>query len=184
MKSKSKKTKPAVVKSEPARAVISEPVTLPQSPDFERKLQEGATEAAKRGPGRPRKDELAASDQPLQLTDTAVKSAVKIPFSLWAEANKMPDLQLAEKEVAELSIAVKGLLDYYCPELPIPLLLWSNATLTLAAIVSPRLQRVQNEKKSRQAEKEQGSAAASLAGQGGPGPSRSSFPSIEEIKRA
>jgi hypothetical protein len=94
----------------------------------------------------------------------------------------MQDLQLAEKEVAELSIAVKGLLDYYCPALPIPLLLWTNATLTLAAIVSPRLQRVQNEKKLRQEKGEQGSAKPGPAGQGGPALSQG-YPTIDQVKK-
>jgi hypothetical protein len=182
-KIKVKKTQqPAAVKSEPARPVIPpEASTLPASPDFESKLQESNPEAAKKGPGRPRKEELPAADQltPLQLTDTAVKAAVKIPFSLWAEANKMPELGLLETEVAELSIAIKGLLDYYWPEMPTPLLLWANATLTLAAIVSPRLQRIQNIKDSRSEKKEQGPAKPNPLGRGGPSWPQSNYPTME-----
>jgi len=181
-KTKAKKPQqPAAVKSEPARPIPLGPVTLPVSPDFESKLQESSPEAAKKGPGRPRKEELPADEQlsQLQLTDTAVKAAVKIPFSLWAEANKMPELGLLETEVAELSIAIKGLLDYYWPEMPTPLLLWANATLTLAAIVTPRLQRIQNIKDSRSEKKEQGPAKPNPPGQGGPGLPRSNYPTME-----
>jgi len=184
MKAKIKAKKiqqPAVVRPEPAKSIVAEPVTLPASPEFEEKLQVGIPEAIKRGPGRPRlTKEFPAPGEPslLQLTDTAVKAAVKIPFILWAETNQMPELNLLDSEVTELSTAVKGLLDYYCPELPTPILLWCNATLTLTAIVSPRLQKIQKQK-SRQVKKEQGTEAKpNPPDQGGPGLSQFHYPQI------
>ncbi len=186
-KTKKKKTKPAKQQPE-IKPVPPNLPSLPPSgriPSFEETIAEQKAKQAaepQRSRGRPRKEQPAEPEPGPELTDTAIKAGIKIPFNLWAEANQLDKLKLEDNEVQELAAAIKGLVDFYCPNVPVPVLLWGNATLTLAAILTPRLEKINKIKK----EKEKAAAARGPSRATGPGTAPAvsdKFPSVDEIHK-
>lgn len=191
---KRKKSKVKKKKSEQPVKVESPPSAkpaagvAPKSAEFEELVeqgQQGGGDREKPRPGRPPKKQgpetMPEPEKSLQLTIKALEAAVKIPFNLWSEANKLPALKLLDKETQELAEASKNLLDYYCPDIPVPVIIWSNLTLTLAAIVGPRIQQINKIKEAKKAA-EAGTVAAKGPGRV-PAAGKTTFPTEQEIKK-
>ncbi len=65
---------------------------------------------------------------------------VKIPFELWADAVKVPELKLSQVEADQLSLPVTQLVNYYLPiinENPV-LAMWFGVASVAAAVMMPR----------------------------------------------
>lgn len=144
--------KPLEPIKKPEIEVKDYPAAGPRILEFERKLDEKLAEASvdpghlKRGPGRPPK--LPEPD-PVQLTDVAIRGAVSLPFTMWSEVNKLPELSLTEREILLLADSTKALLDYYFPNLPAAALLWCNFTFAAVSILQPRLSAIKKERTKR-----------------------------------
>lgn len=156
---KKKKTKKKKTVQAPKDKTEQPAADIGKSAEFEQVVSEQLQEPPQRGPGRPPKQPAAGpiASEPVgpALTNRAIKAGVKIPFSLWADANQLEDLKLKDDEAVELADAVKGILDYYCPNIPVPVLIWSNLTLTLTAVVTPRLQLINKIKEEKKAADDQ-----------------------------
>jgi len=99
-------------------------------------------EPKKRGPGRPTKAE--SMQQEIQLTETAIRGAVALPFELWSQGSGVSEMKLSDSEAGGLAKAVQELLAYYLPHLPASVILWCNFSLNFYIILSPRLALLQN----------------------------------------
>jgi hypothetical protein len=155
--------------------------------ELDKQLAAGEQTEQKRGPGRPRKDSQTAEpvvDIGPQLQQKVLERMLRIPFSAWAKYAGIEDLALTDHEASDLAAASKELLDYYIPNLPPVLIMWSNFTVTMLCIVQPRFARITEMKKiikEKQTEKT-GQEGRQPAGQGRP-ISPVKFPSKVETQK-
>ena len=175
--------------------VVPYPTAEKKVQEFENRLDEqlagiGGLDAipGKRGRGRPRKEQPAETPEQagVKLADVAIESAVRLPFDLWATANSLPPLKLEDAEAARLAASVKGLLEYYTPNLPASVLLWCNFSLISYSVLSLRLEMIAKLKRSKQTTAgtpatPQGPAAG--LGQPAARPVNDRFPTTETINK-
>jgi hypothetical protein len=162
--------------------------------DFENELDrqietgEQTDQQTKRGPGRPRKEVQPAADIDIgpQLQLIVIDRMLRIPFSAWAEFANLSELKLTDREAADLAAATKELLDYYIPNLPPVLIMWSNFAIAAAVVLQPRFAKIKElkkqklEKQATQTDQE----GSQPAGQGRPvTPVKFPFPSEIKIEK-
>lgn len=177
--------------SDPAKVNVTPHPTSGRVVDFEQKLEEqiqgGPPEPEKRGRGRPRKE-----PEPEQVSATIdnkiIKDAVCVPFDLWARSQRLNDLRITDEEAQSLSEPIKTLLDYYLPEVPAIAFAWGSLAITAYAITSPRLFKIEEERKIRAGKNEAlknadqaGTETRSGPGQGRPDDQHTRFPRTDEI---
>lgn len=143
-KKKTKKSaKKKTVEQTPPK-VTPYPAAGPKVTDFERKLDEQIAAGDKSKRGRPPKQPEPA---PTQVPNEIIKQAVQVPFDLWAISQELKGLKLEDKEAAMLAEPVKTLLDYYAPQMPVIAIAWASLTISVYAVMKPRLEMIAEIKK-------------------------------------
>ena len=173
-KKKTKKKTPIKATKKPPPQVTPYPQAGKKVTNFEDELDKQIAgdipQEQKRGPGRPPKQpppEQPETPQGPQLQEKVIDRMLRIPFSAWAEFAALEDLRLTDREAADLAAATKELLDFYIPNLPIHLVLWSNFAVAAIVTLQPRFTKIKELKKQKaKAAQQQGGPGA--AGQGGP----------------
>lgn len=115
------------------------PTAGPKVAVFEQKLDEQIAAGDKPKRGRPPKP---PEPEPAQVSNEIIRQAVQVPFDLWAISQNFKDLKLDDKEAAMLSEPVKTLLDYYLPQLPTIVFAWASLTISVYAVMKPRLEMI------------------------------------------
>lgn len=103
-------------------------------------------------------DDLAAVNRLPEKANEALCAVLEMPFDLWADVNKMPELALSKDEARKLGLPVTQLLEFYFPgKIPVIAWVWMSLLGSTANIVKPRLKMLRQRK------------AAGKAAGGGPG---------------
>lgn len=127
--------------------VTPHPTAGPKVQEFEDRLDEQlAGDEPKRGPGRPRKEQLPI--EPENLTPDVIVGVVKIPFELWAIDQDVKELALEDDEAKQLSEPIKQLLDYYMPKIPAIAYAWISLSISSFWIMRSRMLLIQAIKES------------------------------------
>ena len=84
-------------------------------------------------------DDLAAVNRLPEKPNEAICAVLEMPFDLWAELNKMPELALTKEEARKLGLPVTQLLEFYFPgKIPVIAWVWMSLVGATANIVKPR----------------------------------------------
>jgi len=128
----------------------------PTNPEFEQAVK-GLTEPKKDGrggvrpgAGRPQgvTDEFAAVNRLPEKANLAIVPVIEIPFDLWAQAMKLPELALGKDEAKNLALPITQLLEYYFPgRIPEIAWIWLMLFASTSNILKPRLKIISERKK-------------------------------------
>jgi hypothetical protein len=190
--SKKRKFSPAKPDAE-KQDVVPYPTAGARVEEFEKKLDQGLarTEPPKRGPGRPRKEDVEAHDA--EVAVELLQNVIKTPFELWAISQDVPGLALSDAESQQWAEPMKQLLDYYLPKIPTIAYAWIAWTTTTFWIFRPRMILLAEIRKQKQKEagsvtdQRQSAESKNATGAGTPRPApptidSSQFPTAEQVK--
>ncbi len=138
-KKTTKKKNDGVVIDQAKLNVMPHPTAGPQITEFEDQLDQQLDEKpqAKRGPGRPRKGPLEPAPS-FEMDSDLIAQGFKLPFELWAQTQKVPDLKLTDPEAIAFAKPVKQLLDHYLPNFPEIGIAWASLMITGYTIMGTR----------------------------------------------
>lgn len=170
MTKKKKKKKPVKKKAVEQKPpdVTPYPAAGPKVTTFEQKLDEQIAAGDKPKRGRPPKQ---PEPEPAQVPNEIIRQAVQVPFDLWAISQQLKGLKLEDKEAAMLADPVKTLLDYYVPQMPVIALAWASLTISVYAVMKPRLEMIAEIKKQKTSISKPADVDRDGNGHGGPTPS-------------
>jgi hypothetical protein len=186
--SKTKKSSPVEPNTQ-KQNVVPYPTAGARVEEFEKKLDQSLaqTEPPKRGPGRPRKEEVEAHSA--EAAVELLQNVIKTPFELWAISQDVPGLALSDAESQQWAEPMKQLLDYYLPKIPTIAYAWIAWTTTTFWIFRPRMILLAEIRKQKQKEagsvtdQRQSAEPKNATGARMPQPADSTrFPTAEQVK--
>ena len=126
----------------------------PANPGFEQlvkapELKKDNRGGLRPGAGRPQgvTDDLAAVNRLPEKANEALCAVIEMPFDLWSDLNKMPELALTKDEARKIGLPVTQLMEFYFPgKIPVIAWVWMSLLGSTANILKPRLKLLRQRK--------------------------------------